>query len=95
MNIKGLNKAEILPTLYNNAEYQGFGFLEEDGKQMTVEEAQKILDSTNDKYFDYLKGRKMKIKIEGDEIDTHYYNRCYGEGAAENLISKLNSIQSN
>ena len=89
MKIEGLNKAEVLATLYNNAKVQGLGFLQADGKQMTTEEAKTILDESDDKYFDYLKGRVMKIRIAGDEIDTRLYNRDNGDGAAERVISKL------
>jgi hypothetical protein len=89
MKIEGLNKAEVLATLYNNAKVQGMGFLQADNKQMTTEEAKTILDESDDKYFDYLKGRVMKIRIAGDEIDTRLYNRDNGDGAAERVIGKL------
>jgi len=89
MKIEGLNKAEVLAALYNNAKVQGMGFLQADNKQMTTEEAKTILDESNDKYFDYLKGRVMKIRIAGDEIDTRLYNRDNGDGAAEIVIGKL------
>ena len=89
MKIEGLNKAEVLAALYNNAKVQGMGFLQADNKQMTTEEAKTILDESDDKYFDYLKGRVMKIRIAGDEIDTRLYNRDNGDGAAERVISKL------
>ena len=89
MNIKGLNKAEVLAALYNNARVQGMGFLQADNKAMTTEEAEKILAETPDKYFDYLKGRVMKIRIAGDEIDTRLYNRDNGNGAAEMIVDAL------
>lgn len=37
-------------------------------------------------YFDYLKGRVMKIDIAPDEIDTRLYNRDNGRDAAEDAI---------
>lgn len=89
MKIEGLNKAEVLAALYNNATVQGMGFLQADNKQMTTEEAKAILDESSDKYFDYLKGRVMKIRIAGDEVDTRLYNRDNGDGAAERVIGKL------
>lgn len=89
MKIEGLNKAEVLAALYNNAKVQGMGFLQADNKQMTTEEAKTILDESDDKYFDYLKGRVMKIRIAGDEINTRLYNRDNGDGAAERVIGKL------
>jgi hypothetical protein len=89
MTIKGLNKAEVLAALYNNAKVQGMGILWAEAKDMTTEEAQRTLDETPDKYFDYLKGRVMKIRIDGDDINTTMYNRDNGHGAAERVISKL------
>jgi hypothetical protein len=91
MKITGLNHAEVLAALYNSARVQGMGFLQADNKKMTTNEAQAILDESSDKYFDYLKGRVVKIKIAGDEIDTRLYNRDNGDGAAERIISKLST----
>lgn len=91
MKIEGLNKAEVLATLYNNAKVQGMGIYQAEFKIMTTEEAKFILDQSSDKYFDYLKGRVMKIRIEGDDIDTRLYNRDNGEGEAERVINKLQS----
>lgn len=89
MNISNLNHAEVLAALYNNAKVQGLGFLQAEKGDMTKEEAQKILDETPDKYFDYLKGRVMKIQIKGDELNPRLYDRDNGDGAAERAISKL------
>lgn len=89
MNIQGLNKAEVLATLYNNAKPQGLGFLHYDPKEMTTEEAEYILSESKDKYFDYLQGRVMKISLEKDEVYTWLYNRDNGDGAAEKVISRL------
>lgn len=89
MNITGLNPAKVLAALYNNAKVQGLGFLQADRNVMTTEEAQKYLDESEDKYFDYLKGRVMKIAIKGDELNTRLYNRDNGEGSAERIIARL------
>ena len=37
-------------------------------------------------YFDYLQGRVMKVRIQGDELDPRLYDRDNGEGAAEQAI---------
>lgn len=93
MNIKGLNKAEVLMALYNRATVQGMGVLQEKKGNMAHEEAIKILDGSDNKYFDYLKGRVMKISLKGDELDTRLYNRDNGEGAAEQAINKLLTLK--
>jgi hypothetical protein len=90
MNISKYNKAEILAALYNNSRPLGMGILHFDAKPMTTEEAELILKETQ--YFDYLKGRVMKIDLSGDELATHLYNRDNGTNAAEEVISQLQQI---
>lgn len=92
MDISNYNKAEVFATLYNNARVQGMGFLQADNKVMTTEEAQEILDSLEDKYFDYFRGRVMKIDLTGNELNTRLYNRDNGVDQAENLIQTLQKV---
>lgn len=88
VDIKGLPKSKVLAYLYNNTHPQGLGFLQFEPKPMTEEEAQKILDS-GVKYFDYLKGRVMKVDISKDEFDPRLYDRDNYDGAAEAAINQL------
>lgn len=92
MKIAHLNKGEVLAALYNGAKSQGMGFPHYDNKKMTATEADELLEVCGDDlYFDYLKGRVMKINLAGDEIDTRLYNRDNGDGAAEKAIAGLKS----
>lgn len=84
IDLKGRNKAEVLAKLYNASHQQGMGFLQED-KDMTLEEAQTLLDSGQD-YFDYVDGRVMKIDLSGDELDPRLYDRDNGQGAAARAL---------
>ena len=88
MNISGVSKAKVLAALYNNSKPQGMGFMHFDAQPMTEEEAQTLLDS-GQTYFDYLKGRVMKIDLSGDELETWLYNRDNGENAAETVLANL------
>ncbi len=88
MNIANLNKAEVLAALYNRAQPQGLGFLHYTLRNMTVEQAQEILDGGTT-YFDYLKGRVMKVDLSGDDLHTILYNRNNGPEAAEMALSVL------
>ena len=88
IDIKGLNKAEVLAALYNASKQQGIGVMDARGQaQMTVESAAELLKRTT--YFDYLYGRVMKIDLSGDEMRTSSYDRDNGPGAAERAISHL------
>lgn len=89
IDITGLDKAEVLAILYNNAKPQGLGFLHYDPKDMTVEEARKALQTET--YFDYPGGRVMKVDLSEDTFDPYLYNRDNGEGLAEKLIEELRS----
>ena len=88
MNITLLNKADVLAALYNNAKVQGLGILQAEDGDMSAAEAQEILDSGHT-YFDYLKGRVMKIDLSQDEVRTDLYNRDNGTDAAEKAIEFL------
>lgn len=88
VNIKGLNKAEVLAALYNNSKPLGLGFLHFDEKDMTVAEAEELLKQTT--YFDYLKGRVMKVDLSSDDgFDEWLYDRDNGNGSAQRVIEKL------
>lgn len=101
INIAGLNKADVLAALYNRAQPLGMGFLEYDPKPMSAEEAQAIINErtavyslTQALYFDYLKGRVMKVDLSGDEFGPSLYDRDNGEGAAASVVDELRKSQS-
>lgn len=88
INYTGLSKAQVLAGLYNRSQPQGMGFLQYDPTEMTVEEAQAIL--LEQKYFDYLKGRVMKVDLSNDtEFEERLYDRDNGEGAAQKVLDAL------
>lgn len=87
-DITGIDKAELLATLYNASRQQGMGFMHQRGAAgMTADEARAEL--ANGDYFDYLHGRVMKISLKGDKLCTRLYDRDNGQGAGERAISHL------
>ena len=97
INIKGLNKAEVLATLFNNSKIQGInqqlfdmGILSLP-KDITTNDAQTVLDKMGKiKYFEYLDGKVMKINLTSDiEFDERLYDRDNGAGAAQEAINVL------
>ncbi len=90
ISLAGLDKAAVLAALYNASRPQGMGFMHYDPKPMTVDEAQRI---GADRYFDYLKGRVMKVDLSGDNLDPYLYDRDNGQGAAEKAINALRDSQ--
>ena len=90
INIKGLDKAEVLAALYNATHQQGMGFLHERGaRPMTVQDAREELAQNPHMCFDYLHGRVMKVNISGDEFDPWGFDRDNYDGAAEEAIAPL------
>lgn len=90
VDISNKDKAEVLAALYNNSHPHGMGFLQYDPEPMTVEQARELLKETT--YFDYLKGRVMKISLDGNTVYTGNYNRDNGYMAAENAIAQCHNI---
>lgn len=103
VDISGLCKADVLAALYNASQPLGLGWLSHDPDNMTHEEAQRILDakSTNGPtpiggfaYFDYLKGRVMKVDISGETVNAHSFDLDNGPGALKQAIDNLrNSLR--
>lgn len=88
IDISRLNKAEVLAALYNNSRQQGMGLLHTRGREpLTKDEAFQILKE--EKYFDYLYGRVMKIDLSGDTLDPWLYDRDNGPGAAARALEGL------
>ena len=95
VNIKGIDKSELLSALYNRSHQQGSGLYHGRGRvQMTPEEASEILESkiSGDMTFDYLFGRVMKVDLSCDEMETGLYNRDIGYGAAERVVGMLRTL---
>jgi hypothetical protein len=84
IDITGLDKAAVLAALYNRAKPLGMGILHYDPTPMTVEEARNLNPET--KYFDYVKGRVMKVSLKKNEFDPYLYDRDNGDGAAMSAL---------
>lgn len=87
ISIAGLDKAKVLAALYNASQCQGMGRLQFVAGDLDLEEAAKLLK--NNTYFNYLKGRVMKVELKNDSFDPRLYDRDNGQGAAAAAISKI------
>ncbi len=87
ISLEGLDKAAVLAALYNASHPLGMGFLHYDPEPMTIEEAAALLKEHP--YFDYLKGRVMKLDFSGNELDTRLYDLDVGPVAARLVIATL------
>jgi len=99
VNTTGIDRAALLAALYDRAQPQGTGFLHFNPAPMTLEEAQQLLDENTQEwprnsgkqvcYFDYLKGRVMKIDVLREELDPRLYDRDNGQGAVQGVVNQL------
>ncbi len=89
IDLAGLRKADVLAALYNASRPQEMGFLSYDPEPMTPDEARQLLEITS--YFDYIKGRVMKVNLDGDELNPRLYDQDNGGGAAEAAIEFVRS----
>lgn len=87
IDLKNKNKAGVLSKLYNASAPQGMGFLISDDDNMSMEEAASLLKDQT--YFDYVKGRVLKVDLSGDEFDPRLYDRDHGDGAAAKALEGL------
>lgn len=87
IDIKGLDKAEVLLALYRGSHVQGLGFLNA-VDNYTIADAKKDYEASNG-YFDYLHGRVLKVDISQDAFDGWLYDRDCGEGTAQRAIDSI------
>lgn len=87
IDISKHNKAQVLAALYNASKPLGMGFLHSTPAPLGEQEAAELLKRQT--YFDYLKGRVMKVDLLGDALDPFLYDRDNGQGAALRAISGL------
>lgn len=88
IDIRNLDKAEVLKVLYDASHHQGLGFLQAvPDSVVTVEHCRDLLASNT--YFDYLYGKVMKVDLRDDFFNEAMYDRDNGPGAAQRAINKL------
>lgn len=84
VNIKGLDKAEVLKALHDGTRPLGMGFLQA-RENVPIEDFRALGTG----YADYVFGRSIKCNIDGDEFDPRLYDRDAGPGAAARAIARL------
>lgn len=87
LDIKGIDKAKILAELYNAAKPSNTDGTNAEAKNMTVDEAAKLLKKQ--KYFDTINGRIIQVDLRSDILDTYSYDRSNGEGEGYKVWKKL------
>lgn len=93
VNIKGLDKAEVLLALWKGSHAQGMSFLGMKNGGLTLEKAEEMVGELKENkrrlYFDYVQGHVIKCDLTNDEFDPRLYDRDCGEGRGEEVIKAL------
>ena len=104
IDVSGIDPAVLLAALYNRSfvNPSGLGVLQEVPGDMTLAEAQEYIGGkveadysgnalmrNGSRYFDYLRGRVMKVEINGKALNPDMYDRDLGEGAAQRVVDAL------
>jgi hypothetical protein len=102
--IVGLNKADVLLALYNNAHCEGPAMSHAPMMKMmsrmmppaTIETAQKEIDArfkSHNFHFDYVDlgggPKSLKLDLSGFEFDSSQYDEYHGKDLAEKVINSL------
>ena len=90
MDREGISDVQVLVALYNASRPLGMGFLQVTSGDMSVEEAETIYKAMPERmgrhYFDYLRGRVMKVDVSDHPLDLRLYDRDNGSGSGERAI---------
>ena len=91
VDIKGLDKIDVIMALYHGAKQVGMGFLQpgvtEDEVRVWVDKY--VLTNASFPYVDYLGGRPLKVRLGGDTFDPRMYDRDWGDGAAQRAVDGI------
>lgn len=94
LDISGYDPAEIIAAFYNAGKAFGNSAIQPNYNSrhvMTVGEARILYDAAPDldKSFDFVRGRLLKIRFEGDKLIAVNHDRAYAAGHASGILGKL------
>lgn len=89
-NGKVVSRAALLAALHNNTRAIGMGQMHDLGRDMTREEAEKVLEDREGVFaFDYLLGRPLKVfEKDGAVQRSDLYDRDAGRGAFDRAVEE-------
>ncbi len=94
IDISKKEKAAVFVALYNAARPRQLAYFNYTPGPMSIEEARKIIDELRPlMFFDYFRGRCMKINLTGDTVDTWLFDINNGPGAGEQAIASVPDVE--
>jgi len=86
IDIRGIDKVQLVKKLYENSSPRGMGFLQYRDGGLSDEEA---LELSKASHLDYVRGRVMKLSVAGDYMRADLYDRDNGPGAAQRCVDAV------
>jgi len=99
VDIKGLDRGEIVAAFFNAAMPKGLGFVKVTDNQISAKQGRALLEAhknerTGHTYFDYVEGRLLKLDFdETDQLWVDLYDRDNGNGLGAEIIAELRRQQ--
>ena len=94
VDISHKEKAAVFAALYNAARPLQLGYFNYTPDPMTIEEARKIIEELYPLvFFDYFRGRVMKVCLMEDTVDTRLFDVNNGFGAGEQAIASVPDVE--
>ncbi len=88
VDISGLDKEELIEALWESSRIAPFFGPYGVGPRLDREEIERVLAS-EDKDFDYLSGRVMKVHFRSDKVNPEGYDRDNGPGEFKEVVDAL------
>lgn len=85
VNIKGIDKVELLRQLWKNQKAIGFHKMVGTLYEFDIQLASKAVL----KYIDYFQGKVIKTDLKDDDVDPWLYDRDAGEGAFAKVVNVM------
>jgi hypothetical protein len=79
-----LTEAEAFVALFNASKPQGMGFLQPWQRELTLDEAESVLEDYD--YIDYYRGRVIKCAFDKLGVHLRLYDRDNGHNAGRNAL---------
>ena len=89
ISIDGLDRVAVFQALYDNAKVLGMGAMHATSGPLSRAEALQEMGKSPELYFDYVRGRVMKVDLSSTELHPALYDRDNGPGAVQRVISDL------
>jgi hypothetical protein len=88
VNINGLNKEELLLSLWNQQKFKGFNRNNNPNNRPTIEDARRVLHE-NFGTIDYFWSKRIRMNFNSNLIDPTHYDGHAGIGTCQKVVNDM------